>query len=540
MDLQKLNAELADAVTNFHAYHSEMVLMRNYYLHSVFYQPKSGDAKVKKDLTTNLLKVFADKNIHYTSGFPTIKVPATPEDRQNASTREKILYASHTKSNTPLLRRRWARDATILSAAIAETGWDFKNNCAFVRRYDPRHCFWQISNDNDKRVIAFWAVFPITADEAYAKYGVRPQGNGGLPETLFHNEASHLKHIDGKTWFTQAIKWTGTTRTAWVGDAMVEEPHNHRMGEIPIDVCMPFDDSNENGFGSFYLSPLVSPQAELNHVNQQRANIVDRMANPVVWGRNIVTRQFDDVKEKLQKSGGGFVGLGRQGELGLLQVNDVKLLNEHEDRLVQHMMRLSGFGSVTFGEPAGANTSGDAVNMYFTPTQRLIEDQFIAWKAFDESINRKILKAYDEFLPYGEQVSLTGYAPGGTLQSMEDGSKQYQSGAFTVTFDKSVIGGNYNSVAIQRPITPKDELAEKNWALQAVQQGVLSRTTAYEMFNILSPEDELELLKQEQAEPVLNPDGAQKIMQSAQQLAPEQPAQMPGQLPAESVVANGT
>ena len=519
-EISALNSELSDVILNFHQYHTDMEKNRNFYEFSAFYQPKSGDSPMRKEMVINLLKVFADKNIHYTSGFPTIKVPAAPDDRQNASMREKILYATHSKSNTALLRRRWARDATILSAAVAETGFDRKNRCAFVRRYDPRHCYWQLSNDNDKRVIAFWAVFPITKAECQKRYGVTPTSQGSMPSTIFDNGT--LKHIDGQEWFLQAIKWTGQTRSAWVGNTWIEEPHNHQMGEIPIDICMPFDDSNANNFGSFYLQPLVPPQAELNHVNKQRANIVNRMANPVVWGRNIVTRQFDDTKANLEKAGGGFVGLGRQGELGLLQINDVKLLNEHEDRLIQHMMRLSGFGAATFGESVGANTSGDALGMYFTPTQRLIEDQNIAWVAFDQSINTKILRAFDKNLAYGENVSLSGFAPGGTVLSMDDGSHKYESGAFSVSFGKDVINGNYNNVVIPRNITPKDENKEREWALNAVAQNVISRTTAYEMFNFLSPEDELELLKQEQLEPALNPEGTSKILEGMEQ--PEVPA----------------
>lgn len=516
MDILKLNAELEDAIVNFQGHHQVMANMLTYYKYSVFFAPKNGDP-IRKDLTTNLLKVFADKNIFYTSGFPTIKVLATPEDRKAASTREKILYAVHRESNTPLLRRRWARDATVLSAAIAETGWDHKKKRAFVRRYDPRHCVWQLSNDNDRSVIAFWALFPITADECQQKYGFRPSGTGGLSQ-LLNNDL--LKHIDGKDWFMQAIRWDGETRQSWVGNQVIEEKHKHGFSQIPIDVCIPIDENNENSQGSFYIEPLISPQAELNHVVQQRAKIVERMANPVVWGRGIVTRGFDDIKAKLQNSGGGFVGLGRQGEVGLLQVNDVKMLNDHEDRIIQHMHRLSGFGAAAFGESVGANTSGDALGMYFNPTQRMVEDQFVAWKAFDESINRKILEAYDKFMVYGEQLSISGYAPGGTLTAMDDGTTRSQSGAFAETFNKSVIAGNYNNIAIQRPITPKNEIDEKNWALSAVQQGVISRTTGYDMMGILSPEDELELLKSEQSEPVLNPDGAMKILQGAQNLTP--------------------
>ena len=180
MTLQELNAELSNAIVNFHDYHSRMALMKNYYQNSVFYKPRSGNATASDDLRANLLKVFADKNIYYTSGEPTIKVPGTPQDRQNASTREKIIYAVRRKSNTALLRRRWARDGVLLSAAIAETVWDFRARCASVRRYDPRHCYWQISNDNDQKVLAFWAVFPITFEECQRLY------DGATPVSYTH------------------------------------------------------------------------------------------------------------------------------------------------------------------------------------------------------------------------------------------------------------------------------------------------------------------------------------------------------------------
>jgi hypothetical protein len=536
-EIEKLNAELGDVIINFHEYHKDMDLNRNYYLHSAFYQPKSGESPIRKELVINLLKVFADKNIYYTSAEPTIKVPGTPEDRDNANIREKILYAVRSKSNYPLLRRRWARDGTILSAAVCETGFNKKSRCAYIRRYDPRNCYWQLSNDNDKRVIAFWAVFPITLDECQKRYGVTPTSNGGMPETAYHNGS--LKHIDGKTWFMQAIRWDGETRTAWVGNKFIEPKHPHLMGEIPIDVCMPFDDASDNNFGSFYLSPLVPPQAELNHVNKQRANIVSRMANPVVWGRNIVSRQFDDTKNNLEKVGGGFVGLGRQGELGLLQINDVKLLNEHEEKIINHMMRLSGFSAASFGESVGANTSGDALSMYFTPTERLIEDQNIAWNAFDMSINKKILKAFDMNMTYGEKISLDGFAPGGTVMAMEDGEHRYAPRSFNVSFTKDVIKGSYNSVVIPKNVTPKDEAKEREWALQAVRDKVISRTTAYEMFNFLSPQDELMLLEQEQANPILNPEGTQKILEAAQPQPPVGAASPALPAPAESVVPSG-
>ena len=157
-DLTKLNRELEDAIVNNTDYHASMDQSRNFYLYSAFYPSKSGQRRNTTDLSNNLLRVYADKNIHFTSAFPTIKVPttgATPEQRQAASIREKILLGVWRKSGGRNLQRKWAYDGTIFSAAVAETGFDLENRCAFVRRYDPRYCYWQISNGNDKRVTAF-------------------------------------------------------------------------------------------------------------------------------------------------------------------------------------------------------------------------------------------------------------------------------------------------------------------------------------------------------------------------------------------------
>lgn len=547
-DIKKLNGELTSAIVNLSQLHNDMAQQRQYYMHSAFYPRKSGDTSNRAELSSNLLRVFADKNQHYTSAMPTIKVPTAGTDdgaRDKASKREKALYAVHRQSGTPLLQRRWAYDTTVFSAAFAETFFDIKNRCAGVRRYDPRYCYWQLSNDNDRRVTAFWAVYPITKDEASARYSITPTGQY-LSLGYGLNEP-YLMAIDGKDWFLQVTRWDETHRVSWVGDQLIEEPHEHMMGGIPIDMCMPFDDYGTNNNASFYLDPLLPLQAELNHALKQRANIVQRMSNPLVWGRGIIARQFDDIKNNLSKAGGGFVGLKQNGELGLLQVNDVRLLNEHINDIISHMQRLSGFSSASFGESVGANTSGDALGMYFTPTQKLVEAQQIHWKAFYESINAKILRAYDKFAKLDEEIRISGYAPNSTMRGMSEGSghTEYHSAAsFDETITRADIDGNYINVVEFPPVTPKNEIAEKNFWLNAAAQSVVSKTTAYENMGIDSPEDELHLLIQEQSEPMLNPDGTQKIMQATQNTPPETaatagPAGLPAATPSPVGMPNG-
>lgn len=515
-----MNRELADAMRNQATYHGEMDKMLEFYRFSAFYPTKTGERRNSTQTMENLLRVYADFNIRFTSKFPSIKVPTagrTPADREAASTREKVLLATWRLSGGRALQRKWAFDGTVFSAAIAETYFDLNDRRVKVRRYDPRYCVWQIADGNETRVEAFWAVFPISKQEAYDLYGVTPHSNNIPVEGI---SSEFFKSVDGKDWFMQAIRWDATYRAVWIGDTIVEEPHAHGFDFIPIDLCTPFFDGETNGRGAFYLRPLVNPQANLNLTLARRDSIVKRMAHPVLWGRGIMNRQFDEVKSSIKSGGGGMVGLKQGGELGILQLNDTRLLDTHAEEYRQQMLRLSGFSAAAMGELAGANTSGDALGMYFTPTQRHIESQNIAWISFYESINAKILRAYELFGLLDEEFTLEGVSPRSTISALGEGDsaryvKDPQGANYSVKFTTAVIAKKYTSVVEMPAITPKNELEERRLVVEAVTQKFISRTTAFEMYGIESPEDELNLLAQEQMNPVLNPAGMAQMVAAA-------------------------
>ncbi len=185
------------------------------------------------------------------------------------------------------------------------------------------------------------------------------------------------------------------------------------------------------------------------------------------------------------------------------------------------MKYLSGFSNASFGDPVGANTSGDAVNMYGQPTEKAISHQNIAWKAFYESIGSKVLRYYDTFLRADETVQLTGYDPNGTFigTNASKGQKGGEGTNFNTVLTKADIDGNYMVMATPQAITPKDEIGYKRLIYEAVSGGFISKTTGYEEWGMLSPQDELELLKVEQASPELNPEGEQQRASAAASLA---------------------
>lgn len=535
-----LNRELAAAVQNLASYHTDMNTYTDFYRYSAFYDRQAGEKQTTK-IPDNYLKIFADKNIHYTSEMPQFKIAGTPEDRENANIREKILYAVHRKSGTPLLQKKWARDVSKKSVAIAETGFDLNTRCAWVKRYDPRFVFWKMSNGNEDRVTAFWAVFPITKQEAMETYGVVPT-HDTVSTATFAKQDPYIGNMDGQTWFTMAIRWDDTTRVAWIGDKLIEEPHEHGMGIIPIDICAPFPTEEKNRLGSFYLEDLVPLQAELNDAILRRSRLTKRYSNPILWGRNIKDRERDSVESALRDVEPGVLGVGKDGEVGYLQLQELRILDNHISELKADMQRLSGFAAASFGESVGANTSGDALGMYFTPTQKHIDDQNISWVAFYESINAKILRLYDIFGRTGETFTLDGYSPRSTLMSTAAGGyKMNGSGDYKLSFTREVINGNYVNRAIPAPVIPKNEIEEKRLIIEAVDKKFLSRTTGYESFGLESPEDEKQLLLIEQQEPFLNPDGIGTILQQMQPALPGAPGApaAPPALPAPPNLAAG-
>lgn len=515
-------SELEEVVKNFHQYHGEMQQYKNFYKYSSFFPVMPGEIPIDQRPKRNLLKAFAQKNILYTSGFPKINVPAggsDPTTRQYAAARERICYAAWDYSGGALLQAKWAFDTTIYSAAIAETVVDLKTRRVYVKRHSPKRCYWQLGNVGGKmEVIAFWAVSAISSKACKKKYGRVPTSD---PIATSVNEDDTFQTIDGQEWFTEVYRWDAKTRTHFVGNEMIEPQHNTLLGCIPIDICMPFNDDDEDGNkGAFYLEDLIIPQAELNDVIYRRRRVVRRSSDPTTWARGIGDEAILKYQESQHQGSGGFLAVGKDGEVGILQLQDTKMLNETKQDIINDMQMLAGFGPAAWGTSEGANTSGDAINMRFAPTQKHVDGQNIHWVSFYKSVNAKILKGYDVMLTPEERIKLDGHIPYGAMIPVEteegDYKDVYHKGGFSIEFGREVISGQYASVPKMPDITPKNEIEYKRLVFEAVNNKFISRTTGFEKWEIDDPEQELEMLKAEQSEPLLAPDVAEKILSRAQ------------------------
>lgn len=535
--LEKFEEDLGSLLRVFDEYHSNMETYRDYYNNSVLYAPRPGGRYQSETITVNLMKTFADKNINYLSGLPAIKVPPTSPDeggRTRADKREKLLYATRKKNGMALKRRRQSWDSTVLSLAITETYPDLKERCVKVNRIDPRYCVWRYGNDNTTDILEFYIFYPMTKKEVKRRWD-KDVGDGNL---AIHTYASLQKDIDGEERVLVVKRYTSETRAVWAGDTWIEQEHPHGLGVLPIDIVMPWTDGSVERYGDFYLRPLVGPQAELNETVRKKVNIMRRMGNPAVWASGLVRQQFEDVKKALS-SDGGFIGLKENGKLGILQPPETAMFDQHIDFLIATMQRISGFGAASFGESVGANTSGDALGMYFTPTTRAIEDQQIAWREHDESVNWKILNFYEKMLFPGEQFKLAGGVTRGTFMGIggeENAAQNNYSQGLGQFITKEDIEGAYDNTVIYPSPTPKDEISYKKLLIEARASKSISLNTFHEEWGMESPPDEVEKLRGEQMDMALNQEGNARLMDATANfqstMNPPAPAGMPQGQPA--------
>lgn len=509
-NISELKREFEDIQVGFNGLHDSMQTYLDGYLYNFYYAPKPNMPQNTK-IGVNLVQVFADKLWHHTSEFPKINVPTNPDDADNAELREKIILATHQKNNTDALWGEWTFDGDVMACAVARTTFDVKKRCVNIGRYDPRRCYWQKSDSNNSEILTFWTAVPMTRSAIKLKYGIDATGSEGMIYDLLADFGE--VPIDNEDYFLVVTRDDSETSVEWVGKQFIKKPYKHLQGGIPVDIAMPIKIASYNNQPFFYLSKLKDLQAEFNELWRRRANVVRKLGNPLVYGRGIYKSTEQDVKAQLAMDG-GFVALKENGELALLTVPETKMIDTALADCFQRMKDMAGFPTATFGEAVGANTSGDALGMYFTPTQKMINHFNKSYKSFLQGINAKILRGYDQFGKIGEEFSLTGFMPHGSLRSTLSEKGDYQKGAgYKATFTTEAIAKNYMSIVTPAAVTPKDDIGYKRFILDSVTNKFLSRRTGLDEIGILSPEDEFKQLQEEQSDPMLNPQGATALKQ---------------------------
>ena len=500
-----LQSEFDELQTRSTSFKDDQSFYLDAYYNNVYY-PSKPNAPRRTNKGVNMLQVFADKLTYSLAKFPQIEVPSIPQDRENSSIREKILYSTHDHNESETRWARQAADAALLGAICTTVDWDFQAQCVTLQRVDPRFVWWRETDAVNDKIGTTWHVKPLLKSEVKRLYNVDVTGAPLSMELLDFFDLT--PPADGDEYFAVITRSDDLTMVRWCGSKMLVKPHSHGLGLNPLIIDFPLEPpmQTRGKRGDFYLRKLVDLQAEFNEYWRQRANIIRKLGNPTVYAKGLKTKQFQPIKDGMSLDG-GFVGLTENGELGILSIPETAMIDNGLADTFARMRDAAFYPQSTFGDPVGANTSGDAVGMYFMPTNEMVSTFSIPMAAHLKKVNSLILRYYDTRLPLLEQKTIHGQLPGGTY--VQGG---YEQGAFAVTFSRQNISGNYHNCVVPQPVTPKDDIAHKRLWLDAAREGVVSRTTFYDKVGIRSPQDELEMVKSEQSDPALNPAGIQQLM----------------------------
>lgn len=523
-NIESLQREFDGVRMEMDAYHEFMQFYNEAYESNVFFKPKPNSPK-RENVGVNLLQAFADKNWFYLSPFPKIAVPALPENRQASSKVEKILYATHDFNESELLWSQFTFDTTTMSAAINITDIDYKSRRVRYSRVDPRRAYWTTSDMQGTEPEVFWSAVPMRRSAVKRKYGVEPSKTSGVGIDYWktYDTISWNNNFDDP-YFMVITRIDHDTITRWCGDKFLMTSHKHMLGCMLVDIALPLRLAGNEFRGDFFLRRLKDLAAQFNHAWSKRLDIVARVGAPVVWGRNINNNQLQDVKDGLSMEG-GFIGLKENGELGILTIPETAMIDKTLIEIYSKMQDVAGFPPASFGSVAGANTSGDALGMYYQPATRQINHQNTAFRKFLQNINKKTLLLYRQLLKIDEVITLEGYVPK-QMKSAMNGELVNNSSAYDDSFTKDDIVTTKNIVTCEA-VTPKDDIGYKRLMFEMARDNVISKTTALDEIGFLSPQDELDLLEAETSNPKLNPEGMSKLLGAQAQMTSAQNQQLP-------------
>lgn len=507
--IESLQKEFNDIRVEMDSYHDYQQTCLEAYETNIYFKPKPN-SPAREKVGVNLLQAFADKNWFYLSSFPKISVPAMPENREASSKVEKILYATHDLNQSELLWSQFTFDSTIMSCAINFTDVDYVKRRVTYQRIDPRRAYWTTSDLMGSEIEVFWSAIPMRKSAIQRKYGVDVSGTAAEDIDFWRDyDQVDLTNYTEDPYYLVITRADHDTLTRWCGDKFLMTSHKHMLGFMPVDIALPLKTASVQYRGDFFLRRLMSLQAQFNEAWRQRLNIVNRVGAPAIWGRNINNKQLQDVKDGLAMDG-GFIGLKENGELGILTIPETAMIDKTLNDIFSQMMNITGFPAATFGNVAGANTSGDALGMYYQPTTRQIEHQNKSFRLFLQSINRKTLLLYKSMLKPDESLTIEAFVPRPKKLAL-NGELVSSTASFDDTFTRDDIITTKNIVTTDS-VTPKDDIAYKRLMYDMARDGVISKTTALDEIGFLSPQDEMDLLESETSNPRINPQGMSQLL----------------------------
>lgn len=330
------------------------------------------------------------------------------------------------------------------------------------------------------------------------------------------------------------------------GQVVVLKEFDHKYGRPPFFVLQnlinPDEDPLENGSLGDIDSIMGLNQHYNLMVSEGAEEIITNIHRPVVY-------KTDDPQQEpsaLEFKSGAVYPIGTEEELETLQWTGMpQAVMEHLATTIEGIQDLSFIGQAGFGQyPTGA--TGVSLRLVMQSLEQILQLKIPIRVRVLKDVCRFLLRIVEDRTK-GKGVTAAAGAEGSASEPSKPTPLQFwiqdalgRFGQLTLTADD--INRNYFADIDYGNILPRAETEYQQNEVYKLKTGAQSLLTTLDNLGVESPEDEVERIKQEMQDPVLNPEKVLLTIQAKQLLQQlSQPQPEPGaELAAGSQVGAGT
>jgi hypothetical protein len=334
-------------------------------------------------------------------------------------------------------------------------------------------------------------------------------GTGGQPYIVTGNYAGAVSTQVQDRRIPVLEVWTPDQYAYWVG-GQEQENGSNPYEFIPF-TFIPNIDGGFGIYGESDVDQILEINEELNQLVSHMAYIEKRYMNPTYkW--LMAPENYVDLATRIA-GGGGILPLYGRSDVSLLEIPVLPAeYGDLVDRLRMYGVELGGLSELAFsGEAGGSINTGASLTVNFTNVLATLDLKRTNWTTGLSRVMGQMLYHMEKMKDIGIVTETGGMSAGGS------------SGLIKLT-GKDIKG--HRRVIITWPgVLPKDDIGAARLVIEQVGAGVLSRRTGMEKLGVRYPGDELELIKEEQRDPDLNPEGQATLTRAnAQQQQVDQQA----------------
>lgn len=294
---------------------------------------------------------------------------------------------------------------------------------SYVKR--PENIMPIFSSDDFTKIIGFIWDFYMDIKEVEERYGEQIKARGiSLTEEPIGSKLNANSSEQSSQQMVHLQQYWNDQEMLLIAGNKILDYQRHKWGFVPL-IFVPnmIHPLKWNGISD--LENILDPQQEYNEKNANVSDILDSVAYPTIFGKNI--EPFDIPTGKMTK----IIDVGSEAEL----IKDPRVANTFpieqviQDRL-KDIFNQSGLNEVSYGGAGVKEATGRALSVLMQSVNNRIKGRQERWRIALKQLSANIFKLLETFIPDSRNIingryEIDVFFPGTLLRNTVDEINKY-------------------------------------------------------------------------------------------------------------------